>query len=251
MNSITTFMKRFQLVIFFTIAIATFYAGNLWKVKDPNSPWFLTIYGTGLGALLVVSLTEGWAGVKAWASRIVRWRVGWIWYVAAFSIPLILESVGIWLELCPGRAHLSCVRVKPVVLILTQVHTDHVGHRFGRRNRFSWLCPAQTDGKILATRCNPHPGSHARPLAYSALRYRRFVVGRSARHRWRFSLHLGLPQHARQRIDRHAVAQREQRLVDSGLWHILWFRCRTTHHARGIYVHGYDRADTHCRVAEV
>lgn len=91
MNPITSLIKRYQLVIFFTLSIASFYAGNIWKVNDPESPWFLTIYGTGLGALLVVALSDGWVGVKAWASRIVRWRVGLIWYAAVFSIPLILQ----------------------------------------------------------------------------------------------------------------------------------------------------------------
>ena len=94
MNSITNFIKRYPLVVFFSISIATFYAGNLWKVNAPDSLWFLTIFGTGLGALLVVAVTEGRAGVKAWASRIVRWRVGLIWYVVALGIPLILELSG-------------------------------------------------------------------------------------------------------------------------------------------------------------
>ena len=106
MNPITSFIKRYQLAIFFTISIATFYAGNLWKVKDPNSPWFLTILGTGLGALLVVSLTEGWAGVKAWASRIVRWRASLVWYAAALTIPLLLQLSGYGLNLALG-AHSS------------------------------------------------------------------------------------------------------------------------------------------------
>ena len=94
MNPITSFVKRYPLVVFFSISIATFYAGNLWKVNNPDSVWFLTIFGTGLGALFVVGMTEGRAGVKAWASRIVRWRVGLIWYVVAFGVPLILELSG-------------------------------------------------------------------------------------------------------------------------------------------------------------
>jgi CAAX protease family protein len=102
MNSITNFIKRYQLAIFFTLSIATFYAGNLWKVKDPNSPWFLSIYGTGLSALLVVSLTEGWAGVKTWASRIIRWRASLIWYAVAFTIPLLLQLSGYGLNLALG-----------------------------------------------------------------------------------------------------------------------------------------------------
>ena len=97
-------MKRYALIVFFSISIATFYAGNLWKVNNPDSLWFLTIFGTGLGALFVVAVTEGWNGVKAWASRIVRWRVGLIWYVVALSMPLILELSGYALNLALGAS---------------------------------------------------------------------------------------------------------------------------------------------------
>ena len=102
MNPITSFIKRYPLAVFFSLAIATFYAGNLWKVNDPNSPWYLSIYGTGLSALFVVAVTEGRTGVKAWASRIVRWRVGLIWYVVAFSAPLILQLTGYALDIALG-----------------------------------------------------------------------------------------------------------------------------------------------------
>jgi len=104
MNPITNFIKRYPLVVFFSISIATFYAGNLWKVNAPDSPWFLTIFGTGLSALLVVGVAEGRAGVKAWASRIIRWRVGLIWYLAAFSIPLLLELSGYASNLALGAS---------------------------------------------------------------------------------------------------------------------------------------------------
>ena len=107
MYPITSFIKRYQLAIFFTISIATFYAGNLWKVRDPYSPWFLTIFGTGLGALLVVALSDGWMGVKTWASRIVRWRVGLIWYAVVFSIPLILQLSGYGLNIALGAHSVS------------------------------------------------------------------------------------------------------------------------------------------------
>jgi len=107
MKPIPSFIKRYPLIVFFSIAIATFYVGNLWKVNDPNSPWYLTIYGTGLGALFVVAVTEGWKGVKAWISRIVRWRVSPIWYIAAFSIPLILQLSGYALNIDLGAPRLA------------------------------------------------------------------------------------------------------------------------------------------------
>jgi hypothetical protein len=35
-----------------------------------------------------VSLTEGVAGLKAMGSRLIRWRVSWIWYALALAVPL-------------------------------------------------------------------------------------------------------------------------------------------------------------------
>ena len=42
-----------------------------------------------LAALVVVPIIGGKAGPRAWASRIVRWRVGVQWYAAAILIPFI------------------------------------------------------------------------------------------------------------------------------------------------------------------
>ena len=71
-----TFIKRFPLVTFFAISIGSFYLGAALLGIVPEALYPLFIYATALGALLVVAVTEGRAGVRAWASRIVRWRVG-------------------------------------------------------------------------------------------------------------------------------------------------------------------------------
>jgi CAAX protease family protein len=102
MNAITSFVKRYPLAVFFAISIITFYAGVAWSVAAPDSPWFLTIFGTGLGALLVVGLSEGRAGVKEWASRIVRWRVGWIWYVVVLGLTPLMRLAAMGLNVALG-----------------------------------------------------------------------------------------------------------------------------------------------------
>ncbi|MCC6189754.1 MAG: CPBP family intramembrane metalloprotease [Anaerolineales bacterium] len=97
-----TFIKRFPLVTFFAISIGSFYLGAALLGIVPEALYPLFIYGTALGALLVVAVTEGRAGVRAWASRIVRWRVGLLWYAVALGLPIVLKFAAYGLNLALG-----------------------------------------------------------------------------------------------------------------------------------------------------
>jgi membrane protease YdiL (CAAX protease family) len=96
------FIKRYPLVTFFAISYATFFGGALLLTVVPEDLFPLFIYGTALGALFVVAVTERWAGVKAWASRIVRWRVGVIWYVVALGLTPLMRLAAYGLNLALG-----------------------------------------------------------------------------------------------------------------------------------------------------
>jgi uncharacterized protein len=50
---------------------------------------FLPI-GPLAAALIIIALTEGSAGFRAWGRRLIRWRVGWVWYAAALLLPALL-----------------------------------------------------------------------------------------------------------------------------------------------------------------
>ena len=41
-----------------------------------------------IAALIVIPLTQGWAGLRELGSRMIRWRVRWYWYVVAIGLPL-------------------------------------------------------------------------------------------------------------------------------------------------------------------
>jgi hypothetical protein len=101
-----TFIKRYPLVTFFAISYATFFGGfgllMAFPGAIPEDVWFLFIWGTALGALFVVAVTEGWAGVKAWAGRIVRWRVGLIWYLVALGLTPLMRLAAFGLNLALG-----------------------------------------------------------------------------------------------------------------------------------------------------
>lgn len=102
----TTFIKRHPLATFFAISYVTFFGGfallAAFPGAIPEALWFLFIWGTALGALFVVAMTEGWAGVKTWAGRIARWRIGLIWYVVALCLTPLMRLAAFGLNLALG-----------------------------------------------------------------------------------------------------------------------------------------------------
>jgi membrane protease YdiL (CAAX protease family) len=62
-------------------------------LAPPLPGWlhYLSAYGPLLSAALVVTTTEGTAGLRRWGSRLVRWRVGfWPWALAVSPLALYL-----------------------------------------------------------------------------------------------------------------------------------------------------------------
>jgi uncharacterized protein len=68
-------------------------------------PW-----GPALAAIIVLAFTDGKAGLIAWLCQIGRWRLSFIWYIAALSIPLITDLGATGLNLLIGA---SVVHLKP------------------------------------------------------------------------------------------------------------------------------------------
>jgi hypothetical protein len=73
-------IRRHPVITFFLLAYALSWAAIPWQ------SFFAP--GVLVAALIVVSLTEGVAGLKAMGSRLIRWRVSWIWYALALGVPL-------------------------------------------------------------------------------------------------------------------------------------------------------------------
>ena len=44
--------------------------------------------GPLLAALTVIAISQGRAGLRELGSRLIRWRVGWRWYLVALGVPL-------------------------------------------------------------------------------------------------------------------------------------------------------------------
>lgn len=93
MQRLTIWLQHHRLSAFFVLAYAI--SWSIWPFHAfgllPRME-FLAI-GPLVAALLVTGLTWGRSGLKAWAARLIRWRVGWIWYAVALLLPALMALV--------------------------------------------------------------------------------------------------------------------------------------------------------------
>ncbi|MFL6530339.1 MAG: type II CAAX prenyl endopeptidase Rce1 family protein, partial [Chthoniobacterales bacterium] len=91
-GSIRAFVERHRLVAFFTLAyLFSWY------------PWLIALargtktgpnpLGPFVAAMVVLGLAEGWPGVRALFSRMVRGRIGLCWYAVVFALPFVLCAI--------------------------------------------------------------------------------------------------------------------------------------------------------------
>ncbi len=93
MSSTVSWVRQHRLVSFSVLAYAVSW-----------TPWALDAAGMSLGtsffpggplvaALVVIAVADGPRGFRLLASRLLRWRVGWVWYVVALGLPVLLVLV--------------------------------------------------------------------------------------------------------------------------------------------------------------
>ncbi len=101
MGTITTFVKRHPLVVFFVLAYAL-----TWPMIPlvTVSPLFglPALFGPALAAIIVITVVDGRAGLRDLLSRLVRWRVGARWYAVALGLPMVLALTTAGLHLLIG-----------------------------------------------------------------------------------------------------------------------------------------------------
>ena len=55
-----------------------------------------------VAALIVIPITQGWAGLKELGLRMIRWRVRWYWYAVAIGLPLAVHLAIMGLNVAAG-----------------------------------------------------------------------------------------------------------------------------------------------------
>ncbi|WP_448639219.1 CPBP family intramembrane glutamic endopeptidase [Geodermatophilus sp. URMC 63] len=90
MSSTVAWVRQHRLTSFFALAYLVSW-----------TPWAFDAFGFSLGtpffpggplvaALVVIATADGRRGFRQLGSRLVRWRVGWVWYVVALGLPVLM-----------------------------------------------------------------------------------------------------------------------------------------------------------------
>ncbi len=89
MDTITTFVKRHPQVAFFVLAYALTWP--LIPLVSVSPLWGLpALFGPALAAIIVAAVVDGRTGPRGLLGRLVRWRVGALWYAVALGLPVVL-----------------------------------------------------------------------------------------------------------------------------------------------------------------
>jgi membrane protease YdiL (CAAX protease family) len=108
MNTPTPPPRDRSLVVFFALAYGISWASFFLL----GGPTIFTL-GPFLAALLLAAVTGGVRGLRDLAGRILRWRVGPIWYAAAVLVPVAIGLMTAALTLLLGRPMQTPVRLGP------------------------------------------------------------------------------------------------------------------------------------------
>ena len=101
MSTITAFVKRHPLVVFFILAYALTWP--LIPLVSVSPLWgFPALFGPALAAVIVAAVTDGRPGLRDLLGRLVRWRVGARWYAVALGLPAVLALAAAGLHLLLG-----------------------------------------------------------------------------------------------------------------------------------------------------
>src|SRR5215218_43450 len=144
-KAVMSVIRRHPVLTFFVLACALSWAAIPWQ------SFFAP--GVLVAALIVVALTEGVAGLKAMGSRLIRWRVSWIWYALALGVPLAVTFAAIGLNTAfgapvPDIAEFSVWYGLPMAIAINMVNPIN-----------AQLPEEASSGAGLSPSCRP-PGHH-------------------------------------------------------------------------------------------
>ncbi len=134
-----TFLKKHQIIIFFTLTFIISW-----------SPWYtggvgFKAAGPSYAGLIVVLLVSGWEGIKEMLGQLVKWRVGYRWWVVAFFGPLVVVLTAIGLHILAGgeAPSFQVWKVEPLMIpVLMLILISPIGGA-GGEEPFGWRGYAQ------------------------------------------------------------------------------------------------------------
>jgi CAAX protease family protein len=100
------------LLLYFALAFAGFWTCLALAPVAPMLP-FLGALSPGVAAVVVSGLSEGEAGIRALRRRLVEWRVGIQWYLAALGLPVVEGLLAIVIATALGSA--MARRIGPLI----------------------------------------------------------------------------------------------------------------------------------------
>ena len=112
MSRLSSVVKRYPIVTFFVLTYAI-----SWGFLPIEAVRFMA-GGPFIAALIVILLTQGWAGLRELGSRMIRWRVRWYWYGAAIGLPLAVLLLTAVLNVALGASAPSLAQYGSVTTIL-------------------------------------------------------------------------------------------------------------------------------------
>jgi uncharacterized protein len=112
MSSIVAWTRRHRLVAFFGLTfLLSWWSWPFYAVGLAPTAFFPC--GPLVAALVVIGVAEGRAGYRELGARMVRWRVGWTWWLVATGTPLAVlavaaaANVALWDAPAPALAGLA------------------------------------------------------------------------------------------------------------------------------------------------
>ena len=103
--ALTRFLRRHRVACFFVLAYLLTWGAIPW-----NS--FFTP-GALIAAIVVVLLTDGPRGLLTLGSRLIRWRVSWVWYALAIGVPLFAHFAAASINVALGAPAPSLTLLTP------------------------------------------------------------------------------------------------------------------------------------------
>jgi membrane protease YdiL (CAAX protease family) len=132
MNLLTSFVKRRQLLTFYVLATALFWAAMPLAAIAPGVPIYCGILALAGSAMTVTGITEGKAGIKALLRKVVQWRAGLGWYAFALGVPLLLGLTVVGLSALLGSP-ISTTYVSQVPVLILASALLAIGEELGWR----------------------------------------------------------------------------------------------------------------------